>query len=89
MGAQEAKAAEFLKQRIALVSEIDKTEFQWKKKKREMLEAMARYLAEHVRSTERAKEIREKIERVETEAKRDQMNALGKELGFKGVKLEE
>ena len=86
---QERKAETSLKRRLALVGEIDKTEFQWKKRKREMQEEMARALAEHTLATEKAKEIREKIARVKNEDRRQVMQDKGKELGFKSVKLEE
>lgn len=89
METEERKAAEFLRQRLALVSEIDKTEFQWKKRKREIQEKMARFLAEHERSSIRAKEIRAKINSVELDDRRFAVNKLAEELGFKSVNPQE
>ena len=69
-----------MKQRIALVSEIDKTEFAWKKKKQEMKIQMGHFLNSFVALDEECKALDLKIQQTEKEERQRKLSAFEKTL---------
>ena len=80
METKRKKADEFLKQRIALVSEIDKTEFAWKKKKQEIKIQMGLFLNSFVALDEECKVLNNKIQQIEKEIRESKLKAFEKTL---------
>ena len=76
MEENQKKADEFLKQRLALVSEIDSTEFAWKKKKKQLLENMGRLLNQVTIYGDKAKNLRKQFEALELEVYQDKVKAI-------------
>ena len=80
METKRKRADEFLKQRIALVSEIDKTEFAWKKKKQEIKIQMGLFLNSFVALDEECKVLNNKIQQIEKEIRESKLKAFEKTL---------
>lgn len=74
------KSDQALKSRLALVSEIDKSEFAWKKKKKEMQHEMGRFLNIHTTYQDKVKSLHNEILKLEQDVKQAKLSEFTKRL---------